>query len=106
MAAFDQQGAADVRVILFLLFLFVAVKKSRKAQRPLKKQISSPNFQLKDKAVKVSQKPRTLVFIYNSNCLWAVIDNNKTTYLLICIVELISALSHLKLCCFNEFLLF
>uniref|UniRef100_H2SPQ8 SANT and BTB domain regulator of CSR n=1 Tax=Takifugu rubripes TaxID=31033 RepID=H2SPQ8_TAKRU len=33
-----------------------AVKKSRKAQRPLKKQVSSPNFQLKDKAVKVSQK--------------------------------------------------
>lgn len=53
---FDQQGAPDVRVILCLLFVSVAVKRSRKAQRALKKQMSSPNFQLKDKAVKVSQK--------------------------------------------------
>lgn len=82
MPVFDQRRAPDVPVILFLLFLFVAVKKSRKAQRPLKKQISSPNFQLKDKAVKVSQKLWTLVFIYNSNCPWAVIGNNKTCKLL------------------------
>lgn len=48
---------SDVLVILLsVVFLLLAVKKSRKAQRPLKKQVSSPNLQLKDKAVKVSPK--------------------------------------------------
>lgn len=57
MVDFGQQMVTDVLVILLsAVLLFLAVKKSRKAQRPLKKQVSSPNFQLKDKAVKVSQK--------------------------------------------------
>lgn len=62
-------------LILFLLFFFVAGKKCRKAQRALKKQASSPNFQLKDKAVKVSHKLKC-------NCPRVVTANYKPSKLL------------------------
>lgn len=43
------------------VFLFPAAKKAKKSQRPLKKQMSSPNFQRKDKAEKVSQRLECLI---------------------------------------------
>lgn len=59
-----QQMASDAasvfrsHVFFFFCFVFVfsAAKKAKKAHRPLKKQVSSPNFQRKDKPEKVSQR--------------------------------------------------
>ncbi|XP_029691598.1 uncharacterized protein KIAA1841 homolog isoform X1 [Takifugu rubripes] len=47
-----------------------AVKKSRKAQRPLKKQVSSPNFQLKDKAVKSQPRDNNPFVVSTQKSKW------------------------------------
>ncbi|TWW78047.1 hypothetical protein D4764_11G0001680 [Takifugu flavidus] len=47
-----------------------AVKKSRKAPRPLKKQVSSPNFQLKDKAVKSQPRDNNPFVVSTQKSKW------------------------------------
>lgn len=47
---------------LGFVFLSPAAKKAKKVQRPLKKQMSSPNFQRRDKAEKVSQQLYDRIF--------------------------------------------
>lgn len=50
------QQVASARSSPPSVFLSPAAKKAKKVQRPLKKQMSSPNFQRRDKAEKVSQQ--------------------------------------------------
>lgn len=58
MSLFVQQGAAAlVQLMMFLFFSFPAAKKAKKTHRPLKKQMSSPNFQRKEKPEKVRVPP-------------------------------------------------